>query len=520
VERVVARHRSTRRGPVERLEARIVTGPPGHLYGVLADLTEYGLAQAAEAVRVAGQPMTALRGDSRVCVIGAGSSGIASCQVLQARGIPFDCFEKGSEVGGNWRYLNDNGMSAAYRSLFINTSRRRMSYATHPMPEDYPDYPHHTQIAAYFDDYVDRFGFRDRIRFRTEVTSVEPADGESTNGGGPTGWDVTTADGETRRYGAVIVANGHHWNPRWPDFPGEFSGRELHAHEYTTPDGFEDKRVLVLGIGNSACDIACETSRVSRMTYLAMRRGAHVIPKYLAGKPTDELATDLTTRFPLQVQRAIHGLLVRGTQGRMEDYGLPKPDHKLLEAHPTVSAELLARIGHGRVKPRPNIARLDGERVHFDDGTSDEIDVIVYCTGYRIKFPFLSEDLVSAPDNRIGLYRRVAHPDLAGLYFVGLVQPLGAIMPLAEAQSEWVADLLEGRAALPGRPEMRASIVREDERMRRRYVSSKRHTIQVDFHPYLRDVRRERRRGRARAIAGRAEALRRRLPAAPEGSSA
>src|SRR5256714_6146565 len=152
----------------------------------------------------------------RVCVVGAGSSGIASCQVLKARGIPFDCFETGSEVGGNWRYMNDNGMSSAYRSLFINTSRNLMAYRTYPMPDELPDYPHHTQIARYFDDYVDHFGFRDDIRFRTEVVRVEPADG---------GWDVTLDDGSTRRYAAVFVAKRHPWDSRHPHFPGEFPGQ-------------------------------------------------------------------------------------------------------------------------------------------------------------------------------------------------------------------------------------------------------------------------------------------------------
>ena len=149
----------------------------------------------------------------RICVIGAGSSGIASCQVLDARGIPFDCFEKGSQVGGNWRYMNDNGMSSAYDSLSINTSRKIMEYAAYPMPKHYPDFPTHRQIASYFDDYVDHFGFRDQIRFRTEVTNVERAQG---------GWAVTLDDGTTTVYESVFVANGHHWDPRWPEppFPG------------------------------------------------------------------------------------------------------------------------------------------------------------------------------------------------------------------------------------------------------------------------------------------------------------
>jgi cation diffusion facilitator CzcD-associated flavoprotein CzcO len=423
----------------------------------------------------------------KVCIVGAGSSGIASCQVLDARGIPFDCFEKGSGVGGNWRYMNDNGMSSAYRSLFINTSRNLMAYATFPMPDDYPDYPHHTQIARYFDEYVDHFGLRDGITFRTEVARVEPA-GE--------GWEVSLDGGRSLRYRTVLVASGHHWDPNWPDFPGEFGGPAIHAHDYKTPEGYEDRNVLVVGFGNSAVDIAVETSRVSRMTFLAARRGAHVIPKYLKGKPVDELGGPLTSRLPLAMQRVMYARLLRTAQGRMEDYGLPTPDHKLAEAHPTISSDLLPRIGHGRITPKPNVELLLGDRVRFVDGSEEAIDRIVYCTGYRISFPFLPAEVLNVDDNEIPLYRRVFHPDLPGLCFVGLLQPLGAIMPLAEAQSEWIADVLEGKAALPSRDQMWRVIERERRRMAKRYVTSTRHTIQVDHYPYLRTVERERRRGR------------------------
>jgi cation diffusion facilitator CzcD-associated flavoprotein CzcO len=303
----------------------------------------------------------------------------------------------------------------------------------------------------------------------------------------------------------VLVANGHHWNPRLPEppFPGEFDGRVMHAHDYKTPEGMEDKSVLVLGIGNSATDIAVETSRVSRMTYLAMRRGAHVIPKYLQGRPTDELGTELTTRLPLAVQRQAYARLLKTAQGSMESYGLPKPDHKLLEAHPTISSDLLPRIGHGRITVKPNIERLEGDRVRFVDGTTEAIDVIIYCTGYKITFPFFSPDFIQVEQNRIPLYRRVVDFEHPGLYFIGLIQPLGAIMPIAELQSEWVADILEGKVALPPKEEMRAVLEREDERMAKRYVRSPRHTIQVDFYPYMRTLRRERRRGRRGSLAAR-----------------
>jgi dimethylaniline monooxygenase (N-oxide forming) len=428
----------------------------------------------------------------KVCVIGAGSSGIAACQVLSARGIPFDCFEKGSEVGGNWRFENDNEMSSAYRSLHINTSRGLMAYKTFPMPKDYPDYPNHFQIARYFDDYVDRFGFRGRIRFRTEVKKVEPVEGE---------WEVAVEgrDGERRseRYRAVLVANGHHWDPRWPEppFPGAdtFAGEQMHVHHYREADALRGKRVLVLGIGNSATDVAVEASRIAERTFLAMRRGAYVLPKYMNGKPTDESASPLLTRFPLAVQRFFIGRMLGITAGDMTAYGLPEPDHKLLEAHPTVSAELLSRLGHGDIEVKPNIDRFAGGRsVRFADGSEEEVDLVVYCTGYKITFPFFDESLISVRDNRLPLYRRVVSVEHPGLYFLGFIQPLGAIMPIAEAQAEWVADLLGGRAKLPSAPAMREEIASYESKMRKRYVASKRHTIQVDFHPYLREIRKER----------------------------
>ncbi|HWA55341.1 MAG TPA: NAD(P)-binding domain-containing protein [Solirubrobacterales bacterium] len=434
----------------------------------------------------------------KVCVIGAGSSGIAACQVLNARGLAFDCFEKGSQVGGNWRYENDNELSSAYRSLHINTSRGLMAYRTYPMPDDYPDYPNHFQIARYFDDYVDHFALREKIRFRSEVKSVVPVDGE---------WEVTVSDregnSEGHRYRAVLVANGHHWDPRWPEPPfagaESFTGEQMHVHHYREPEVLVGKRVLVLGIGNSATDIAVESSRIADATFLAMRRGAYVMPKYLNGKPTDEAASKLLTMMPLPVQRFVLNRMLGLTAGDMTAYGLPQPDHKLLEAHPTVSAELLSRLGHGDIAVKPNIERFSGGRtVRFSDGSEEEIDLVVYCTGYKISFPFFDEKLVTARENRLPLYRRVASVEHPGLFFIGFIQPLGAIMPLAEAQAEWVGDLLDGSGTLPSPAEMRAEISAAEGKMKKRYVASKRHTIQVDFQPYLREIRRERKRAAQR----------------------
>ncbi len=429
----------------------------------------------------------------RCAVIGAGSSGIAALKALLAAGLDATAFEASDRIGGNWVLGNRNGMSAAYRGLHINTSRERMEFSDFPMPRSYPDYPRHDQIAAYFDAYADRFGLREHIRFETSVRHAAR--------GRRGGWTLTLDDGAVERFDALLVANGHHWDPRWPEpaFPGSdtFSGIQMHAHEYADEEVFRDRDVVILGMGNSAMDLAVESSYVARSTHLAARRGAWIMPKYAFGRPFDQLPND--PRVPYRVRYWVAERIVRAQTGSPERYGLPKPDHRFGRAHPTISGRILDRIGHGAVTPKPNIARLEGDRVVFVDGSAVDADVVVYCTGYKISFPFFDEALVSAPDNRIELYRRVFHPDLDDVFFIGLLQPLGAIMPLAEAQGRWVAAHLRGEYALPDRSAMLADIARDQRAMRRRYVSSKRHTIQVDFDDYLRDVERELRAGSARA---------------------
>ncbi len=431
----------------------------------------------------------------RTAIIGAGSSGIAAAKALHERGLPFDCFEASDRVGGNWVFGNRNGMSAAYRDLHINTSRERMQYSDFPMPRSYPDFPHHAQIAAYFDSYVDHFGFRDAIRFDTVVERARQLPGGT--------WELTEAGGARHAYDMLVVANGHHWDKRWPQpaFPGadEFGGIQMHAHDYRDNDFLRGKDVVVLGMGNSAMDIAVEASYVASSTHLAARRGAWIIPKYLFGKPLDQIAT--TPRIPYAISSRVSELVVRMHTGRPERYGLPRPDHRLGAAHPTVSGRILDRIIHGAIAPRPNIASLGPDWVRFADGTQVHADVVIYCTGYRISFPFFDPGFLSAPGNRIELFRRVFKPGNPSLAFVGLLQPLGAIMPLAEAQGQWLAEYLLGRYHLPPRRALEADIRRDIARMRKRYVVSERHTIQVDFDTYLFDLRRERRRGAARARA-------------------
>ncbi len=419
--------------------------------------------------------------DADACVIGAGPSGLAAGKALADRGISFDWFEKGSMVGGLWRIDNDNGGAAAYQTLHLNSSRPLTQFPSFAMPEDWPDYPSHELMARYFQDFAERFSLSERITFNCPVTSVVPLDGPGSPGSN--GWSVTTPQG-TRSYRSVLVANGHHSVPNIPEFAGEFTGSSFHAHEYLEPEIFEGRDVLVLGVGNSGMDIACDATKLASHVYLATRHGVHVLPKYAFGRPIDQFGSPLSAYLPFPVERKLYELMIRFSVGRPEDRGLPKPDHRLLSAHPTVSSDLLDRVGHGDIVMKPNIERFDGEVVHFEDGSSEHVDLLVYATGYRIALPFLEKDLYDPAGNAMPLYQRVLTPKLPNLFFLGFLQTVGSNIPLAEMQAEWVGDLLTGACVLPPEREIEEWIAADQAAMARRYVRSGRHTMQVDFWRY------------------------------------
>lgn len=436
-----------------------------------------------------------------VCVIGAGSSGLPCIKAMRDAGIPVTCFEMSDEVGGNWLFDNPNGINNIYRSLHINTSRTRMEYADFPMPEDYPDFPGHAEIAAYFRTYVDAYGLDRDIEFQTTVTHCERLDDGT--------WEVTIDETDVRYFDVLFVANGHHWDPRYPDppFPGEFHGETFHSHAYVDPSDpidLHDKNVVVLGLGNSAADIASEISRrgITRNTYLCSRRGAWIVPNYVFGKPMDLMPVTnplFHPRVPWAVRGPILNRFVALMFGDMKQYGLPRPTHPFDAAHPTISSELPVKVGRGDVQYMGNIESFEGDRVAFTNGEERDVDVVIYCTGYNVTFPFFDEEFLSAPDNDLPLFKRVFHPEIPNLAFAGLLQPLGAIMPIAEAQAKWVASYLTGRYRLPTPDAMRATMAAERTAMRRRYVASPRHTMQVDYDDYLWDLARERAAGAARA---------------------
>jgi cation diffusion facilitator CzcD-associated flavoprotein CzcO len=439
------------------------------------------------------------------CVIGAGISGLTVGKALSDWGIPYTCFESSDDIGGNWYFGNPNGASSAYQSLHIDTSRDGVSFRDMPMgPHEYPDYPHHAQILAYLHRYAEAFGLRDRIRFETPVERAERKDGG--------GWRIILGDGTTHEFDFLVVANGHHWDPRFPDFPGSFDGETIHSHHYLdpkTPLDLFGKRVLVVGIGNSAVDITSELSRkgVAEKVFLSTRSGAWVVPKYFMGRPMDTLVR-VNPRLPLKLQRWLARPLPRIASGRMEDFGLPHPNHNFMEAHPTVSSELLLRLGSGDAVAKPNVKRLEGDRVLFEDGSTERVDAIVYATGYRITFPFFDPEFFSAPDNRMPLYKRIFKPGIDDLALVGFAQTVPTLFPFVELQAKLVARYARGDYALPPEAEMEDTIRRDQEKHAGHFSERPRHTMQVEWYSYEHDIwNREIPAGRDRAERGLAPEL-------------
>ena len=391
-----------------------------------------------------------------------------------------------------WRYENDNGLSCAYRSLHIDTSRNNLGYPDFPIPADQPDFLSHGQLLNYLEAYADHFKVRPSITFNTEVTSVEKnADGR---------WLVTTHDGRTRNYRAVIVANGHLWNPRQPSFSGTFDGAAIHSSEYRTAAPFEDKAVLVVGIGNSAVDIAVDLCKRAKSVTLSTRTGAYVMPKYMMGIPTDRWSAFFSRklRFPTLLTRMIMARLAYFAVGDQSRFGIPKPKHPMWREHATISQELLPYLGHGWIGIKPNVLNLAGSSVEFSDGSSKQIDAIIYATGYRTTFPFLAPSLFSVSDGDVvDLYRRMMPPRQPGLFFAGLVQPIGATIPLVEVQARWIAAVLANKLTLPSPAEMAQEVRRHHEKKQQTWLNSARYTLEVDSKSYTNALRKDMERNQA-----------------------
>lgn len=419
----------------------------------------------------------------RVAVIGAGPSGISAAKECLQHGLGdhLVVFEKSDQVGGNWVYREDNDHSSVYSTTHIISSKYYSEYEDFPFPAGTPDYPHHSHLKKYFQDYAKHFGVVDKIRFHTEVLKIERmADGKwSIRSRGPNGEQTETFD-------VLMVANGHHWNPRMPEYPGHFDGQFIHSHSFKNNAPFKDQRVLVIGGGNSGADVAVECSRVAKRTAISMRRGHWFLPKFMFGLPGDVIY-EKTAWLPRWLRQIGLRLSVNTIAGKNERFGLQKPEYDILEGHPTLNSELMYFLGHGEIVPKVGVARLDGKRVHFTDGSSEEFDTIVAATGYKITFPFFDKSFINWEDAvEVPLWRRMFHAEIPNLYFIGLFQPLGCIWPLADYQAKLACLEVTGRYKRPA--DMKAAVAEELRNPHFNFVKTPRHSTEVDYADFRKEL--------------------------------
>ncbi|WP_330252818.1 NAD(P)/FAD-dependent oxidoreductase [Nocardia sp. NBC_00565] len=280
----------------------------------------------------------------RVCIVGAGPAGLSAARALKRLGIPYDQYERHSDVGGIWDL--DNPGTPMYKSAHFISSRGTSGFFDFPMPDTYADYPSNRDILRYTRGFAAAYGLRDAIRFNCAVQHVEQV-GDI--------WSVTLPDGTVKQYRAVICATGVTWAPRSPEHPGTFKGEIRHSSTYRDPEEFRGKRVLVVGLGNSGADIACDAAANADTAFVSVRRGYHVIPKHIFGIPSDEFG-NRGPDLPVKLERPLMQTLLRMIQGDLTKYGLPKPDHKLFESHPLLNSQLLHYLQHGSSTWKPSWA--------------------------------------------------------------------------------------------------------------------------------------------------------------------
>ena len=358
-------------------------------------------------------------------IIGAGFVGLGIAQALQAAGIEYEQVDASDDIGGNWHH-------GVYETAHIISSKKVTQFTHFPMPENYPDFPSAQQMKAYLASFADHFQLRKNIQLNCRVTEVLAIADNL--------WSVTFDNQKKRIYQGIIICNGHHWCQRFPQFQGTFNGEIIHSKDYKKPQQLAGKRVLVIGGGNSACDLAAEAGRVAQKSVLSMRESVWFLPKSFAGVPLTDL---IQGWMPEWLQRLIGYGIIRLSFGKHENYGLPTPNYRLFEKHPTLNNEVPYYLQHGRIRAKPEVEKLDGDFVEFKDGSREEFDLIVCATGYHLSYPFLPPQLQRVNGAMVDCYAGCFLDDYKGIYFVGWGQARGGVGSLISAYGQIFSQLLQ-----------------------------------------------------------------------------
>lgn len=377
---------------------------------------------------------------ARLALIGAGPMGLATAKLLSQHGLDFQGFELNTGVGGLWDI--DGPRSTMYETAHLISSKTMTEFTDFPMREEVAEYPSHHEMKRYFEEFAQEFDLARHYRFGAEVLSCTPLGGEGD------GWRVAWRDGEGEHeedFSDLLIANGTLSTPHMPEFKGAFSGELIHSSQYRYASQFDGKRVLVIGAGNSGCDIAVDAIHHGVSCELSMRRGYHFVPKYVFGKPADTLGGAI--KLPMAIKRIVDGAILRWFVGNPQKYGFPKPEYKLYESHPVVNSLVLYHAGHGDIKVRPDIDRFDGKTVYFKDGARGEYDMVLAATGYTLDYPFIDNALLNWQGDAPHLYLNCMHPARDDLFVLGMVEASGLGWQGRHEQAEMVVRYLKGLRA-------------------------------------------------------------------------
>jgi len=383
-----------------------------------------------------------------IAIIGAGPSGLAAARALDKEGIRYVGFESADDVGGLWNI--DNPRSTMYESAHLISSRTTTQFRELPMNTT-ADYPGHRELKRYFRAFSDRFDLGQKFRFNTTVERVEPAEDG--------GWKVTTRttdagsgmqlgdEPHTECFDGVILANGTLAHPSIPNFDGEFDGEIIHSSQYKKATMFAGKRVLIVGAGNSGCDIAVDAVHHADSIDLSVRRGYYFVPRYLFGKPADTL--NQGRPLPARIKQFIDTRVLKAFTGDPVTFGFPRPDYRIYESHPIVNTLVLSHLGQGDLRIVPAPERFDGNTVHFTDDTQADYDLIVLATGYTLDYPFVDREHLNWAGMAPELYLNIFPPSFNGLYVMGMIEASGIGWQGRYEQAELLASYLAAQENAP-----------------------------------------------------------------------